>query len=131
MADEIVAALGRKIKLYRENRRVTLKELSEKLNVSMSTISRVINNKPGVNKKTRTFVKNYLEENGLLKNNENNNIVIIIPDFENPYFGEIIKEISRILFINSTDSFGFPNFIWDSRISCISLFKPPLSTIHK
>ena len=76
---------------------MNLKELSEKLNVSMSTISRVINNKPGVNEKTRNTIREYLEENGIIKNNENNNIVIIIPDFENPFFGEIIKEISRNL----------------------------------
>ncbi len=76
---------------------MNLKELSERLNVSMSTISRVMNNKPGVNDKTRALVKEYLEEYGIIKNSENNNIVIIIPDFENPYFGEIIKEASRLL----------------------------------
>ena len=76
---------------------MNLKEISDKLNVSMSTISRVINNKPGVNEKTRNTIREYLEENGIIKNNENNNIVIIIPDFENPFFGEIIKEISRNL----------------------------------
>ncbi len=76
---------------------MNLKEISENLNVSMATISRVMNNKPGVNDKTRAMVKDYLEENGILKSNENNNIVIIIPDFENPFFGEIIKEISRML----------------------------------
>ena len=77
---------------------MNLKEISSNLNVSMSTISRVINNKPGVNDKTRQLVKEYLEEYGIIKSNENNNIIIIIPDFENPYFGEIIKETSRILF---------------------------------
>ncbi len=76
---------------------MNLKELSERLSVSMSTISRVMNNKPGVNDKTRALVKEYLEEYGIIKNSENNNIVIIIPDFENPYFGEIIKEASRLL----------------------------------
>ena len=45
MADEIVAALGRKIKLYRENRRVTLKELSEKTNVTPSLLSQIENGK--------------------------------------------------------------------------------------
>jgi len=77
---------------------MNLKEISEILNVSSSTISRVINNKPGVNENTRKLVKKYLDEQGIMKTNENNNIVIIIPDFENPYFGEIIKEASRILF---------------------------------
>lgn len=76
---------------------MNLKELSLKLSVSMSTISRVINNKPGVNDKTRQEIKEYLEEYGIIKSNENNNIVMVIPDFENPYFGEIIKETSRIL----------------------------------
>ncbi len=104
---------------------MNLKELSEKLNVSMSTISRVINNKPGVNKKTRTFVKNYLEENGLLKNNENNNIVIIIPDFENPYFGEIIKETSRNLLHE-----GFQVSIYDTD-ETLEIEKQIIKTILK
>ncbi|MBN1468371.1 MAG: LacI family DNA-binding transcriptional regulator [Fusobacteriaceae bacterium] len=76
---------------------MNLKEIALKLDVSMSTVSRVINNKPGVNEKTRALVKEYLEEAGIIKNNENNSIIIIIPDFENPYFGEIIKEASRLL----------------------------------
>jgi|GEM_PF-5170068 len=88
---------------------MNLKEISEELNVSMSTISRVINNKPGVNDKTRTLVKEYLEEKGIIKSNENNSIVIIIPDFENPFFGEIIKEISRNLLKD-----GFQVSIYDT-----------------
>lgn len=88
---------------------MNLKDISQKLNVSMSTISRVMNNKPGVNDKTRQLVKEYLEEYGIIKNNENNNIIIIIPDFENPYFGEIIKETSRILFKE-----GFQVSIYDT-----------------
>ncbi|MBP6407509.1 MAG: LacI family DNA-binding transcriptional regulator, partial [Fusobacteriaceae bacterium] len=38
---------------------MNLKEISDKLNVSMSTISRVINNKPGVNEKTRNTIREY------------------------------------------------------------------------
>ena len=76
---------------------MNLKEISDKLNVSMSTISRVINNKPGVNEKTRNTIREYLEENGIIKNNENNNIVIIIPDFENPFFGLFLIGIFLLL----------------------------------
>lgn len=79
---------------------MNLEELSLKLKVSKATISRVINNKPGVNEKKREMIKEFLIENNILKNNENNNIFIIIPDFENPFFGEIIKEISRMLMKN-------------------------------
>lgn len=76
---------------------MTLEEIAEKLNVSISSISRVINNKPGVNSEKRLLIKNFLTENKIINSNDNNNIVIIIPDFENPFFGEIIKESSRML----------------------------------
>lgn len=74
-----------------------MKSIGDKLHISPSTISRVLNNKPGVNPKTRALVKQELENTGIIKNKKTNNIIIIIPDFENPYFGEIIKESSRIL----------------------------------
>ena len=76
---------------------MNLQELSEKLNVSKATLSRVINNKPGVSNKKREEIKQFLAKNNLLKLSNENNIVIIIPDFENPFFGEIIKEISKLL----------------------------------
>lgn len=76
---------------------MNLQELSDKLNVSKATLSRVINNKPGVSEKKREEIKAFLAKNNLIKISDENNIVIIIPDFENPFFGEIIKEISKIL----------------------------------
>lgn len=74
-----------------------LSEISKQLNVSNSTVSRVINNKPGVNPKTRKIVKSFLIENKIIKDDDNNNIAVIVPDLENPYFGEIVKEVSHIL----------------------------------
>lgn len=76
---------------------MNLQELSDKLNVSKATLSRVINNKPGVSEKKREEIKAFLAKNNLIKISDENNIVIIIPDFENPFFGEIIKEISKVL----------------------------------
>lgn len=76
---------------------MNLQEISDQLNVSKATISRVINNKPGVNEKKREEIKAFLIKNNLLRNTENNTIAIIIPDFENPFFGEIIKEGSKVL----------------------------------
>ncbi|HPA63830.1 MAG TPA: XRE family transcriptional regulator [Spirochaetota bacterium] len=61
MADEIVAALGRKIKLYRENRRVTLKELSEKTNVTPSLLSQIENGKASPSLTTLKSIADYFD----------------------------------------------------------------------
>jgi LacI family transcriptional regulator len=43
---------------------MTLKEFSEKINISSSTISRVLNNRPGISKQTRRLVMDAVEREG-------------------------------------------------------------------
>lgn len=47
---------------------MTIKELSEKLNISSSTISRVLNDKPGISEKTREKVFKAIKEEGFAPN---------------------------------------------------------------
>ncbi len=47
---------------------MTIKELSEKLNISSSTISRVLNDKPGISQKTRERVIKAVKDEGFSPN---------------------------------------------------------------
>lgn len=78
---------------------MTIKEIADKTNVSVATVSRVINNSKAVKKETRDRILQILEEN---KNNykyyaasANRTIALILPDIHNPFYGEIIRGITR------------------------------------
>ena len=73
-----------------------LKEISKELNISASTISRVLNNKSGVSEKNRKLINDYLDKKNL-KYSDDNTIVIIVPNLENLHFCEVIKVINRDL----------------------------------
>ena len=83
----------------------TLKDVARELNMSISTISRVVNNKDNVNEKTRDIVMAYLEKHKYtpnrvaksLKENTTKTIGIIIPDICEVLFGQIIKGIDQIV----------------------------------
>lgn len=72
-----------------------LQDISKELNISISTISRVINNKSGVSNKNRKLINEYLERKNL--GNSDNNIIIIVPTLDNLHFCEVIKEINKEL----------------------------------
>ena len=83
----------------------TLKDVAEKLNISVSTVSRVVNNKKYVNPKTREKVLKALEEMNYtpnqvarsLKKRATNTIGIIVPDISEDFFAHVIKGIDEIL----------------------------------
>lgn len=78
-----------------------IKELANIAGVSTATISRVINNNPNVNDKTREKVLKIIEEKNYVPNflaqslssQKNNFIAVIVPDINNPFYSEIIKNI--------------------------------------
>lgn len=78
-----------------------IKELATLAGVSTATISRVINNHPNVNDKTREKVLKIIEEKNYVPNflaqslssKKNNFIAVIVPDINNPFYSEIIKNI--------------------------------------
>jgi DNA-binding LacI/PurR family transcriptional regulator len=95
----------------------TLKEVASKLNTSVSTISRVINNKANVNEETRRRVLEALEHCDYtpnqvarsLKVQSTKIIGIIVPDICERFFGQIIKGIDEI-----TSSKGYSIILFDS-----------------
>ncbi len=82
----------------------TLKEIASYLNVSVSTVSRVVNNQdrvsPGTRKRILAALKkfNYQpdETARCLKTKVSNTLGVIVPDIANPFFSLAIKGIERI-----------------------------------
>lgn len=82
-----------------------MKDIAEKANVSISTVSRVINNKQYVRKEVRDKVLTVAEELDYLqnqpirgtKNKEVKTIGLIIPDIGDEFFTEVIKGIDKSL----------------------------------
>jgi LacI family transcriptional regulator len=88
---------------------VKLKDIAEYLSVSVSTVSRVVNNKDRVDPKTRQKILDALElfnyqpdDNARrLKTNTSNVLGVIIPDISNPFYSSVIKGIEKIAAENS------------------------------
>lgn len=83
----------------------TLKDIAKELNVSVSTISRVVNSKTYVNPKTRKMVLeglakyNYVPNQVArsLKKQTTETIGILVPDISENFFAQIIKGIDEVL----------------------------------
>ena len=83
----------------------TLKEIADELNLSVATVSRVVNNKDNVNEKTRqvvldmlgicNYVPNQIARS--LKNQYSNTVGIIIPDITENFFAQIIRGMDQVL----------------------------------
>ncbi|WP_323703297.1 LacI family DNA-binding transcriptional regulator [Mammaliicoccus sp. Dog046] len=91
------------------NKRISIKDIAEKANVSIASVSRVISNKPGVGKDTEKRIRSIMDELGykpninarsLVKKNTGN-IGVIIPGgfttLQNSFFLTIIEGISKII----------------------------------
>lgn len=83
----------------------TLKEIAEKLNVSVSTVSRAVNKKEYVKEETRERVLKALEEYHYvpnevarsLKKQSTRTIGVVVPDICETFFGTIIKGIDQVV----------------------------------
>lgn len=83
----------------------TLKDIAKELNLSISTVSRVVNGKGYVKEETRQRVLDFLATRNYvpneiarsLKAQESMTIGIILPDLREVYFNRIIKEIDRVV----------------------------------
>ncbi len=92
---------------------ITIKDIARELNISYSSVSRALNNKPGVSQKTRKKVLDAAKKMGYqpndlargLVNRVSNTIGVIIPDIVNPFFAEIIKGIMETSNIMGYDVF--------------------------
>lgn len=84
---------------------MTIKEIAQLAGVSISTVSRVINNSGYVNVETKEkvlrIIKEYNYEPSLLaqalSKQENTTIGVVIPEIDNEFFGEILAGINDII----------------------------------
>jgi len=79
--------------------KVTLADVAEQAGVSVMTVSRVVNDRPGVGERTRTRVRHAIATLGYrpnivargLKAHRSRTIGLIVPDVTNPYFPAIVR----------------------------------------
>jgi LacI family transcriptional regulator len=83
---------------------VTIREVAKMAGVSNATVSRVINNSSTVKEKTRDHVLKVIKEMGYAPNevarslskNETKTIGVVVPDINNPFYGDVIKGVSML-----------------------------------
>lgn len=84
-----------------EKMKVTIYDVAEKANVSIATVSKVINNKGYISQKTRERVKQVMKElnyrpnimASALMGKQTKTVGLLIPDFANPFFAELARSI--------------------------------------
>lgn len=82
---------------------ITIKDIARELGVSYSSISRALNGKEGVSDATRTSIVETAKRMGYqpnelargLVNKVSKTVGVIIPDINNPFFGEIVTGITQ------------------------------------
>ena len=85
--------------------KITMKDIAEKVGVSKTTVSMVINNKDSnISEETKRKIYRVIEETGYIPNNvarglntkKSGSIGIIIPDISNPFFSELSRAIEDV-----------------------------------
>lgn len=82
---------------------VTISHIAKEAGVSQTTVSRVLNNSESVKEETREKVLKVIKELNYtpsaiarsLSTSKTNTIGVVVPDINNPFFGEVIKGISE------------------------------------
>lgn len=84
--------------------RTTIKDIAELANVSIATVSKVINGKDSsISKKTREKIKRIIEEENYIPNSVARTLVtkqsyslgMIVPDICNPFFSQLIRGVEE------------------------------------
>lgn len=79
--------------------KVTLKDIAQRAGVSVSSVSRAFNGRPGVAPKTREAIRQAAEELGFFpharfgKTPVRETVAVLLPDVRNPFFAEVLKGI--------------------------------------
>ncbi|QHI35316.1 HTH-type transcriptional repressor CytR [Kordia antarctica] len=84
---------------------VSLKSLAKELNISVSTVSKSLNNSEEISAQTKERVKNLAKLRGYspnpiavrLQKQETMQIGVVIPSIENPFFASVLKGIDEIV----------------------------------
>ena len=106
-AEEVIRAMSE------EKKPVTIKEVAKWANVSIATVSRVINKRGHYSEATRKRVQDVIDKSGYAANNsakslrmsKSRTVGIIVPDISNDWFSNIVFELERIFFENQYSVF--------------------------
>ena len=90
-------------------RQVTIKDIAEKLGISVSTVSRALKDHPDISVKTRQAVKELAKLLGYkpnlialnLKHSKTNTIGLVVPEVEHHFFSKIINGIEEVAYENN------------------------------
>lgn len=82
---------------------ITIKDVARICGVGVSTVSRAINNQPGINEETKIKILQVIKENNYIPNNsarnlkraETKNIAVLIKGINNPFFSPMITEFEK------------------------------------
>ncbi|MCI8292226.1 MAG: LacI family transcriptional regulator [Hespellia sp.] len=88
--------------------KISIKEIAAQADVSIATVSRVVNQKGGYSAETEQLVKRVIKESGYtpnlmakgLRTSQNAIIGILIPDIANEYFSSLVLELQKEFFQN-------------------------------
>ena len=88
------------------NKKITLKDIANSLKVSISTVSRALNNKPGVSKRLREEIVRLAQELGYtpdplaraLRGGQTKTIGVLVPELKGNFFAEILESMEKSLY---------------------------------
>jgi LacI family transcriptional regulator len=88
--------------------KITITEIAQKSGVSVSTVSRVLNNSPSVSPKKRERIQRIIDEHNYtpsifargMINHKTKNIGVILPDITNPYFASLFLQVESFALKN-------------------------------
>lgn len=108
--------------------KVTLKQLAELLNYSISTISKALNNSEEINSDTKLKIRAAAKEIGYKVSNTdmstNKTIVVMIPDIRNDFFAQVLNGLEDAATENNFKIItGFSNESYDQEVAYLSALK--------
>lgn len=82
----------------------TIKDIAQKAGVSVSTVSRVLNNHPSVKPEKRQLVQQIIQQENFqpsmlargMISNQTKNIGVLLSDINNPYFTDLVVQIELV-----------------------------------
>ena len=92
------------ILLAMHKKRITLKQIAKELNLSVSTVSKSLNDSPEISKETKELIKAFAEAHNYkpntlalrLKNKRSYNIGVILPEIAHDFFSTVVSGIEYI-----------------------------------
>lgn len=90
------------------NRRITMSDVAHEADVSLMTVSRVVNDKDGIRPETRQRVQEAIDRLGYRPSNlarglatqKTGTIGLVVPDNANPYFSEVARGVEHLAYTN-------------------------------